>query len=418
MVAGHARELESPKPRLSFFSRLLVIVGALYVGAIPLEAYAAFSGRSYTFLLGGLVLAAWAMSTASDSLSRRVPYRFNYRESRPLWISLVLFALWMILTTAWSPDTAISISRLATMLGLALLVPALARSFALSGSDLFARLFLATSCVLAMLTVTKIDGSTQVSVGDLNQNDEAFYLCIAACWATWFLFRAKGRYQVLYLLVIVVAVVGALGTGSRTGATVLLVVLPIVMLISSGTSQALLKSVLWFICLSGLLLVSFLLASSLLPARVLQLSDSFRAGDTWSGRTRLWSGAMALRDQWLWAGEGLGYSRYFVGTYYEKNQVLHNTYLSIAVELGIIGLILFVAVFVSTLLVVRKSRNAGLFLVAFLPAILFMWTLSLEYEKLVWVLPAIVAGGIALKAKPSRRGPHHHRPRSATVAHK
>jgi O-antigen ligase len=102
-----------------------------------------------------------------------------------------------------------------------------------------------------------------------------------------------------------------------------------------------------------------------MPEQLYRRITSLFTGEdvTGSGRTGLWAlGLEALLDGFAAFGAGLGNTPDVYGLYVLRNEGgfgFHNAYLSLWVELGIVGMALLFAAFASHLLVVRRAAAAG-----------------------------------------------------------
>ncbi len=159
-----------------------------------------------------------------------------------------------------------------------------------------------------------------------------------------------------------------------------------------GSSPQSIRS-LWVLVLASVLCGSWLVLGSRAPERLNDLGSSLQGSDSWGDRLPLWAGSIDQVSTWLWWGVGPGHSELLVASYMFFPSVLHNTLLSVAVEFGTFGLLSFLGIGLAAARVARKGANSGLFFTALVPTLLFMMTLSMEYYKMLWLLPALAAGG-------------------------
>jgi O-antigen ligase len=149
---------------------------------------------------------------------------------------------------------------------------------------------------------------------------------------------------------------------------------------------------------AALLIPLLALAPSSPLQRVLAPTRSdFEATDN---RTRIWEAGLVLFTHQPWIGIGLGNYKPYVGFFGQIDDptIAHNTYIEVAVELGLPGILLFSAILLSSFRSLASTRRlspepSGLLhraslgieggLVAYMVAIVFI---SAEYQKFFWLL--------------------------------
>lgn len=378
----------------SFAEKALLFSSFVYLAAIPLDSLTAFGGLSYTTALAGLAVVSWLLVVVGDGSASRA--RFDWRRSRPIWISIAALMTYWLLTFALPQAFGTSSREYVRMIALAAMVPVLARSFAMFKLvPLYG--FLAISGILAVLTVLNLNGSDPVTVAALNENGEATLLVVACAWSVLLATLRSGRVRWWWGAVAAATLIGALGTGSRTSAIALVIAIPVALIVGLSVNRKSFGGWMAAPLLAALLFVTFTLARPLLPARLSSITTDVQNIDEWSNRSELWTGAWALRDQWMAHGVGLGTSRMFSGQYFHGGgAVLHNSFIEVAVQSGILGFLLFVAVGLATVVVARRGKNFAVVMVGLIAAFPFMVTLSAQYFKIIWLLPALAAGGIPL----------------------
>jgi O-antigen ligase len=187
-------------------------------------------------------------------------------------------------------------------------------------------------------------------------------------------------------------------TASRGGmlaATVALMIVPLTMMkLSPGKLIAALL----------LLTVTGAVAATYIPERAMErLATTGTEVEDLSlgGRFGIWkAGVKALAKRPI-AGYGVGYWRNAVSPWLGPDpQVAHNSFLSVAVESGLVGLVLYLTMFVAVFLALMRlpslDRRFSLVLLAAL--VVAMSPLSWENQKSVWfVLAALL--GLAVSAR-------------------
>ncbi|HET6578843.1 MAG TPA: O-antigen ligase family protein [Gemmatimonadales bacterium] len=253
-------------------------------------------------------------------------------------------------------------------------------------------------------------------VGGLDANDLAMTLALAVPMA-WYLGMAHGRPLLRWVCRGYLATgLFAIGlTGSRGGmlATVVaLLIVPVTMLrLSSGRRAAAIA----MLVLAGTLAVAYI------PERIVQrlatTTDQVEEGRL-SGRGKIWKAGLIAFTRKPVAGFGPGGFRSAVQPYLgSSTQVAHNSYLSVLVEEGLVGFVLYATMVGSVWLAVLKlptlERRFALVLLATLAVA--MLPLTWEDRKVVWFVLAALLGlsqaprpawlGAAGRALPQRTVP-------------
>jgi len=245
------------------------------------------------------------------------------------------------------------------------------------------------------------------AVGGVDPNDLAMTLALAVPMA-WYLGTVY-RKRWLRLLCQGYLPVGLLAiglTGSRGGMIVSVVALSIIPLSMDRLTPGRLATAL------GILLITGTLAAFYVPDVVvhrLATTQTEVESASFGGRFKLWvAGLHAFTFKPL-MGYGTGG---FIAAIYSQlgaeSLVAHNSFISVLVEEGIVGLILYCTMLYAAIWAVmklpKKERRFGLVLMASL--LLAMSPLTWEDRKPVWfVLPLLVGLSQALAAAPARRSP-------------
>jgi O-antigen ligase len=202
----------------------------------------------------------------------------------------------------------------------------------------------------------------------------------------------------LYMIVGLVAV--AL-TASRGGMVATIMALTIVPLTMTKLSPGRLVTALVVLVLSGALAVAYV------PEKIVQrLATTGTEVEDLSlgGRFGIWKAGMKAFTARPVTGYGPGQWRAGVAPWLGPNaQVAHNSFLSVLVETGLVGLTLYLAMFVAVFRATRRmpSLERRFTLVLFLTLVVAMLPLSWEDQKAVWFVLALLFGlaqatGVAL----------------------
>ncbi|MGH7580029.1 MAG: O-antigen ligase family protein [Gemmatimonadales bacterium] len=248
-------------------------------------------------------------------------------------------------------------------------------------------------------------------------NSLAMTLALALPMA-WYL-AATSRSALLrwacraYMIVGLVAV--AL-TASRGGMVATIMALAIVPLTMTKLSPGRLVTALVVLALSGAVAVAYV------PEKIVErlATTSTEVEDlSLGGRFGLWKAGVKAFTARPITGYGPGSWRTAVAPWLGPNpQVAHNSFLSVLVELGLVGLTLYLTMFVAVFRATRKlpSLERRFTLVLFLTLIVAMLPLSWEDQKAVWFILALLLG-LACAAGVTLRGAVRQAPavRSAPV---
>jgi O-antigen ligase len=189
-------------------------------------------------------------------------------------------------------------------------------------------------------------------------------------------------------------------TGSRGGMIawmVALTIIPLTMSLSPGRLAGVI----------GLLGLSAVLVAAYVPDRIVErLGSTTTSVETRSlgGRFRLWKAGIHAFAHRPVMGYGVGsYKMAITPEVGDDALVAHNSYLSVLVEEGMVGLILYMTMLFSVVSAVRHlprlERRFGLVLLTTLGTA--MLPLTWEDQKQVWFITAVMIGMASLGRRPS-----------------
>jgi O-antigen ligase len=326
---------------------------------------------------------------------------FRRRRMRPLLevhVLILAFACWAILSYFWTIDPDKTFRRASTMVQLVALVW-LVWEFAQSRTQIY---WVLTSFVAGAYTLSgaimleylsdPTGPSRYSSAPGVQPNGVAFLLGLAIPLA-WYL-SCTARPIILKLVFrfyVLLAALSSLLTGSRGGlftTAAALCIIPLTFRHLSLRSKALLAFGMVAAALALLIV---------LPTRPLQrletTSSEIRRGD-FNNRRALWNAALTAFDERPLAGVGAGASRVRIREITFREEGAHNTFLSIAADLGVVGLSLFclilLAVLRSILLSSGLNRKLGIVLLGTL--LLGLLPRHWEYDKPIWLILALMIG--------------------------
>jgi O-antigen ligase len=181
-------------------------------------------------------------------------------------------------------------------------------------------------------------------------------------------------------------------TGSRGGMIATVVALLIVPLAMTRLSPGRLATAIFLLGLSGGLAVAYL------PETVIQRLSTTRSeveGGRIGGRLKLWRAGLGAVAEAPIVGFGPGgFIRAITPRLGSASQVAHNSFISVLVEEGIVGFLLFIGMFLLVLRAVlrlpRLERRFAIVLLATVGAA--MLPLTWEDRKSVWIILGVLIG--------------------------
>jgi O-antigen ligase len=394
-------------------SRLALAVAAFIILTFPDHLPGSFgAGATLAKPVGALLVLAWGALV----LTRRVRQPL-LPQSRPLlfWaiVGLLLFGLVSILWATDTGQTRLGVERI--LLNAALLVVVYTAASTRSGFRTIVNGFLVGSVVTSVYSI--VTGYHQRLAGIIDTDYFAAQL-IPAIMIACFLFVTAGsrRLRWLYAAVAGVDLIAFVFTQSRGGIVGLAVGL-IAAVVVAGRARARILALVLALAAVG---VGYYFGYK--PAHVFG-GDTTRGGlnGATSGRLDLWRVAFLIFERHPFGGVGLGNFQTVEPSYatqtinltivrqiVKEQLVVHNTYLQLAADLGLVGLGLFLAVLALPIrLAGRALRKLELELhelefhvrgllagtIGMLVAYAF---LSAEFEKPLWLVLGLLASVPAL----------------------
>lgn len=389
-------------------SRLALAVAAFIVLAFPEHLPGSFgSGATLAKPVGALLVLAWG----ANVLSRRVRQPI-LPQARPLLFWLIVgFILFGCVSLLWATDpsqTRTGVERF--LLNAALLVVVFTAASTRSGFRTIINGFLIGSAVTSMYSI--VNGYHSRLAGIIDTDYFAAELTPAIVIAC-FLFVTTGsrRARWLYAAVGAVDLFAFVLTQSRGGIVGLVTGLLAAVLLAGRARARIVALVL------GLLAVGLGYYFGYKPAHVFG-GDTTRGGlnGATSGRLDLWRIALLIFEGHPLGGVGLGNFQTVEPSYatqtvnltmvrqiVREQLVVHNTYLQMAADLGLIGLGLFLAVLVLPIRLARRAlkrlerenHELEFHIRGLLAGTIGMFVgyafLSAEFEKPLWLLLGLLA---------------------------
>lgn len=368
---------------------IAVLILAVYAASIFLESVSFGAVGSLTRVVGYF---AFAIGTAAMFSQKGI------RRPELGHVLLTLFVSVSFISVLWSVDPDMTLDRtLMYTMQLAMLWLVLqmvdtpeAMNIVLGGFAIGAVLACAGNFYVFHAGQQTVAHSGRYSSTDLDPNEFALTVALALPMAWYLGFSARNRLPRLFFRVsLLIMVPGVILTGSRAGCIALLASLLVIPLCS--------RYVGWFTKLAAItVLVSAILAGfSWLPEetskRLASIGDEAMQGSM-AGRRELWAAGWEQFKQHPFLGVGLGGFEESISIASTKTNVAHNTYLSIATELGLLGFFVFILVLCRLILNVLRMRKPERWVWA---TVLLSWmigvsSLTWEYEKPTWLIFALL----------------------------
>ena len=358
----------------------------LFVLSLPWESLTASSGVNLGSRLMGVVAAT--LTVIAVVLTGRV------RRWHLLHVAALLFVSWsaatQLILTQKLPLKFYTFLQLALVLWIIWeLAPSKQKQLGL----LMAYVLGAYVTAAGTLLMYRREGAIlrRFSAGGVDANDVAMTLALALPMA-WYLGMTARRPLLRWVCraYLPVGIVSIGLTGSRGGMIVSMIALTIVPLTMTNLTPAKLATVSVVLGLSGAL------AAVYVPDKIVErlaTTGSQVEELSFGGRFAIWIAGLRAFTQKPVVGYGTGAFRGAVAPF-GIDQVAHNSYLSVLVEEGMVGLVfyllMFVAVFRAVLYLPRLERRFALVLLATL--CVAMLPLTWEDRKAVWFVLAALLG--------------------------
>lgn len=371
-------------------ARMAILV---FVFTIPWENMVVISGIGTISRLVGM--GAFGLGIMAFLLQ---PQFRNMQAFHGVFLAFVMYSA---ISYGWSLDQTLSIERIGSNLQLVLFVW-LVWQFVLSEQHVLRNMqfYVLGAMVAAIGTVSAYLSGVQVvylrySAEGFDPNELSIILAMAIPLA-WYLSMRHSAAVLVWgnRLLIPVLLVAILLTGSRTGLVVASVgLLFLLSTLAHGSASSKVTVVL-------LLMLGAVALPQLIPdsiwARLSTLEEEIVDG-TMNNRTTIWMAGLGVWLDHLAIGVGAGSFPAAVQLVLGSRAAPHNSFLSILVELGAIGFLLFTAII---FLVWKQLRTLStlerhLYLSIFLILSLGLFTLTWEAKKPVWLLCSLLLCHVA-----------------------
>jgi O-antigen ligase len=396
----------------------------LLVAALPFETLINL-GRvvSGMKVLALLTFVSLALALLMD---QKLFERFARLWQQPLALAVLAFVFWISVSILWATDQGEALRatlQYLGLLGLMVVIGLLEKRYLLlawAGFVFSAALSVPAAYVLPLPEGSDMAVSGRFGPAGAGPNSYACLLVIAFFAAYFGLLR---RHRMIAYLLVPIFVYGIFATASRTG-LIALVAIPLLALLVPRLGARLGWRILPMYVMGAAAILVIVLAVPSVAEISLERNAALaqpQSEDTWSGRWSLWQGALHAIASHPILGVGAGEGNYSQATMEysakafaqsinkgEVAGVAHNIFLGVATQLGLVGLILFLAIlfflFKTALLIAQRSGlGTGIFL-GLIVAMLAGLTLTWENEKIVYVLFGSVLA-LQLHIDSARRAP-------------
>jgi O-antigen ligase len=345
--------------------------------------------------------------------------RFVKLWRQPLTLGVFAFVLWAFVSMAWAQYPGASLAMTSTFLGVFGLMVVVGMLDSRYLTHLW--VFLALSALVSVPAAYVLPQSGDMAevgrfgTGGADPNSYACLLVITLFVA----YFGLPQYRTAFYILAPILLYGIFATESRTG-LIALVATPILAMFVPRLAarlggRALLMYGVMFAAFAVIVVAIPSVAEDILE-RYTTLSG-YQSETTWSGRWSIWQAAFQIIASHPFLGVGAGnfpYTAVNLSTVVAANTaakgeisgVVHNSFLSVASELGLIGLAIFLTVlYLAFRTVLRVSRSSSLGIGIFLGLIVFSiasMSLTWEYEKVGYILLGSI---LALQLQTERSAP-------------
>jgi O-antigen ligase len=376
----------------------------LLVAALPFESAIKFGPvASGMKALASLTLVSLALALLTD---QRLFERFARLWQQPLALAVLAFVFWVSVSILWASDTGEALRatiQFLGLLGLTVFIGLLERRYLLlawAGFVLSAALSVPAAYILPQPADSDMAVAGRLGPAGADPNTYSLLVAIAFFAAYFGLLR---RHTIIAYLLVPVFFYGIFATGSRTG-LIALVATPLLAMFVPRLAARLGWRVLPMYVLGAAAIAVIFLAIPSVAEIALERNAALsqvQSEETWSGRWSTWQGAEDVIASHPILGVGAGnyaeaamdYSETVQAHSLKKDKVAgaaHNMVLSVASQLGLVGLILFLGLlfllFKTAVPIAQDSSMGTGILLGLIVAMIAGITLTWEVEKILYVL--------------------------------
>lgn len=313
-----------------------------------------------------------------------------------------IYVIYCIFSTIWSIDYIVTLSN-----SLGIILPSFILILSLYNAiktkkhveNIFKAYALGSSFVGIIVIYTWLNGfrfaqnthDARVTVLGQDQNELSFLLSFGIV-SLFYLINFTSlykKYKILFYAIASLLAFAILTTGSRTGFIILSAIVSILLLMQFKKGRIIyIAPVVLFI---GILFFNYLPHS--IEKRLLQTSIQLKAHDL-TGRGYIWRMGWSAFEQSKAYILGTGFKTFpsLLEQTYGWSKAPHNTYLATLIELGLIGLLIYLSIiFYLINKVFSLVKKGSIFYILFLlPLLLAMFTLGLETRRWLFLIGIII----------------------------
>jgi O-antigen ligase len=377
---------------------LAFLLSLVFVFVVPWEGTIELPGLGTAAKMIGLATgAAWVASVLITN---------RFRRPRPFHIVVCLFVMWNALSLFWSAEPGRTLAHVGTwvqLLGMVFILWDLytTRTALLAGLQAFV---LGEYVAIAGAVANYLAGNPfytqyqRFSPAAQTGPDGFGFMVVLGIPVAWYLAssmntkRMNSFFKLVNYAYIPTAFVGLALSGTRTA--LLASLFGIAFGLSSLTRVRLAARIPIFVALAAAILVVLPHVQSLRSFQRLGTTYSEIRGGSLNERTKIWREGLAVVPEHPIVGVGSNTYR----TVNSMGKLAHNSFLSVLVELGVIGLALFGTILAIALIeVVRQPKWEARFWLTMLA----MWfvgasALTYEYRKATWLFLSLAIASAAI----------------------
>ena len=350
---------------------------ALYFLLCPLEMFLNVLFTSSTKYVGIIILGIWICNIIYNATDSKLFYT-KYTVSLSIWI---IYFVIVTLTIGVISEITFEYLISYTMMGV-LVIVCCQEDWKNEDIAFFLQAYYIGCMFMALLVCvfgsTVYEGRTTVLIlgryCDPNQLAASFLPGIFISADKVIKRNRKTIIRFFHMAVLAIEIYAILSTGTRGGFLSLLVCTLVFVLIQTSINK---RYIIPFVMFT-------LLAACIISQMPLQTIERIKNTDTYltgSGRTDIWKTLISsFDDRWI-LGHGIGSTFSYFKDIYGKGTAVHNTFLLVLYESGIVGLCLYLYTFLGLIIYHFRSKNA-LVVVVILSALIcssFLDSLNFRY---------------------------------------
>jgi len=364
-----------------------------------------FPWGEYVPQLGGLVLGTWIGLLAVGVIVLRTAVTWRRRILSPLHYWMLSLVAWSALSIFWTLDWDSTATRVGTYLQLLIVVWLIwelavteGRVVGLLQAYVFGALFASTGTIYnfmigrtAAQVASTIPGKVvwetyRYSFAYVNEDDLGLMLALSLPMVLYLLVSQKGSFvKLLCWLELAAGITAILLTGSRgavVAAIIGLVMFPLVVFRLPRFQR-----VASLVACFGLIACGAYLIPQSSWIRISQFGSELSEG-TLTHRTVLWAAGLEVFRNHAFLGVGAGAYGSAILRAVDIPLPAHNTFISVLVELGVIGALLLFALVASSFYCAKRMRylERCLWLTLLLTWTIGASALTWEYRRVTWLL--------------------------------